>query len=224
MGDLMMRGREERIRSAYRAFRNYYDNAMTGKGLWRNFYAVLWGKVDDWAIRNELFAYLTEDFSGTLLDVPVGTGLFTAEKYRAMKNAEITALDYSEDMLERARRRFEGIDNVVCVQGDVGKLPYADGSFDAVLSMNGFHAFPDKDAAFSETARVLKDGGLFVATFYITGERRLTDLMVNTVLAGRGWFTPPFQTKAELEVILRKYYGVVELDNANSMAISRCIK
>ena len=184
---------------------------------------LLWN-VDDWVVRNKLFAYLPDDFSGKLLDVPVGTGLFTADKYRSMKKAEITALDYSEDMLEQARRRFGEIKNVTCIQGDVGKLSYADGTFDAVLSMNGFHAFPDKEAAFSETARVLKKDGVFISTFYIKKERALTDLMVNLVLARRGWFTPPFWTKAELLEILRKYYRQIEIDNVNSMVVSRCVK
>jgi ubiquinone/menaquinone biosynthesis C-methylase UbiE len=219
-----VRNREKRISGAYRASKNYYDKALTGKGLWSKFYMGFLWKVDDWAIRDRLFAYLPDGFSGRLLDVPVGTGLFTAEKYRSMKNADVTALDYSEDMLERARLRFAGIGNVSCVQGDVGKLPYAEGAFDAVLSMNGFHAFPDKEAAFSETARVLKVGGIFLATFYIKGERKLTDWMVDAVLAKRGWFTPPFWTKAELENILHRHYSVVELDNLNSMVVLWCVK
>ena len=35
------------------------------------------------------------------------------------------------------------------------------GSFDTVLSLNGFHAFPDKEAAYRETFRVLRPGGTF---------------------------------------------------------------
>jgi ubiquinone/menaquinone biosynthesis C-methylase UbiE len=219
-----MRDREKQISDAYHASKNYYDKALAGKGLWSKFYMGFLWKVDDREIRDRLFAHLPDDFSGRMLDVPVGTGLYTAGKYRALKDAEIAAIDYSEDMLEQARQRFEGMKNVACARGDVGKLPYADGEFDAVLSMNGFHAFPNKDAAFSETARVLKEGGMFLATFYIRGERKLTDWMVNTVLVGRGWFTPPFWTKAELESILRGYYSTVELDNVNSMVVLRCVK
>jgi Methylase involved in ubiquinone/menaquinone biosynthesis len=36
------------------------------------------------------------------------------------------------------------------VQGDVGKLTFDDCTFDAVLSMNGFHVFPDKEKAYAE--------------------------------------------------------------------------
>ena len=53
-------------------------------------------------------------------------------------------------------------------QGDVGALPYADGIFDIVLSLNGFHAFPDKEAAYRELFRVLRPSGCF----YVKGEQK----------------------------------------------------
>lgn len=45
----------------------------------------------------------------------------------------------------------------------MGALPYEDGTFDIVLSLNGFHAFPDKEAAYREVFRVLKTrlGGVY---------------------------------------------------------------
>ena len=55
---------------------------------------------------------------------------------------------------EKARRMR--LENVAFRQGDVGALPFEDGSFDTVLSLNGFHAFPDKEAAYRETLRVLQ--------------------------------------------------------------------
>ena len=61
---------------------------------------------------------------------------------------------------EKARRMHLG--NVAFRQGDVGALPFESGSFDAVLSLNGFHAFPDKEAAYREVFRVLRPGGIFV--------------------------------------------------------------
>lgn len=53
-------------------------------------------------------------------------------------------------------------------------------AFDLVVSMNGFHAFPDKQKAFGETWRVLKPGGTFIACFYIWGKSRRTDWLVKT--------------------------------------------
>ena len=54
---------------------------------------------------------------------------------------------------------------------------------DTVVSMNGFHAFPDKQKAFHEIWRVLKPGGDFIACFYIRGKSKRTDWLVKNILA-----------------------------------------
>ena len=77
---------------------------------------------------------------------------------------------------------------------------------DTVVSMNGFHAFPDKQKAFHEIWRVLKPGGDFIACFYIRGKSKRTDWLVKNILAKKGWFSPPFQTEKELRDILQKLY------------------
>ncbi len=85
-----------------------------------------------------------------MLEVPVGTGVLSMPVYERLPDADITCLDYSPDMMEGARRQAEkrSLENVSFMQGDAGKLPFPDGSFDLVLSLNGFHAFPDKEEAF----------------------------------------------------------------------------
>ena len=72
------------------------------------------------------------------------------------------------------------------IQDDVGSLPMADESFDIVVSMKGFHAFPDKRRAFSETWRVLKTGGDFIGCFCIKGKSKRTDWLVRDILAKKG--------------------------------------
>ena len=117
------------------------------------------------------------DFSGELLEVPVGTGVLTMPVYQRLPQAQITCLDYSEEMMAVAKRRAKarGLDHIHFTKGDVGALPFADQSFDLVLSLNGFHAFPDKEAAYQEVWRVLKPGGTFCGCFYIKGENKRTD-------------------------------------------------
>jgi ubiquinone/menaquinone biosynthesis C-methylase UbiE len=143
-----------------------------------------------------------------------------------MTKADITCLDYSEDMLVQARTRFlaNDIGNVTLVQGDVGALPFEDGEFDILLSMNGFHAFPDKDRAFSEMTRVLKKGGKLVACFYIRGRSKITDALVKNVLAKKGWFTPPFDTSGELMKRLERAYEVTNWHIRGSMVYFRAIR
>ena len=150
--------------------------------------------------------------------------MFTERKWARLKNARITCLDYSIDMLAQAEKRLRGYSHIQCVQGDVGKLQMAGEAFDLVVSMNGFHAFPDKQKAFGETWRVLKPGGTFIACFYIWGKSRRTDWLVKNILAKKGWFSPPFQTEDELRAILQCLYRETDVHTDGSMVYFRCVK
>ena len=218
---------DKKIVDAYKLSKNVYDDVLTKNKWWSKLYIhFFWGGVDDLMIAHHVLNMIPHDFAGTLLDVPVGTAVFTAEKYDLLPNAEITCLDYSSDMLMKARERFskKNICNVMCKQGDVGELPFEEESFDIVLSMNGFHAFPDKNAAFKEIARVLKKDGLFCGCFYIKNESRRTDFIVNQVLAKKGWFTPPFFTMAQLREKLAQDYSKVDIKHDKAMVYFQCIK
>ena len=72
--------------------------------------------------------------------------------------------------------------------GDVGTLPFTDGEFDIVLSLNGFHAFPDKEAAYREVFRVLRPGGTFCGCFYVADEHKRTDWFVRHIYEKGGIF------------------------------------
>ena len=156
----------------------------------------------------------------------MGTGVLTMPLYRSLPEAEVTCLDYSADMMKNAERRAGamGVQNVTFVQGDVGKLPFADESFDLVLSLNGFHAFPDKEAAYRETCRVLKPGGIFCGCFYIQGAFKRTDWFIKRLYVPKGYFTPPFETKDSLKERLETLYSEVRVENVQAEGIFRCVK
>ncbi len=215
----------DKIQNAYESSKNIYDDVLTQGNFFSRLYIKLfWSGTDDNEIARKVLSYIPDDFSGKLLDVPVGTAVFTERKWASLKNAHITCLDYSTDMLEQARKRLNGHAHIECIQGDVGNLPMADDSFDIVLSMNGFHAFPDKQKAFRETWRVLKPGGKFIACFYIKGKSGITDWLVKIILSKKGWFTPPFQTEEELRDILQKMYKEIDLHVDGSMVYFCCTK
>lgn len=215
----------DKIQDAYESSKNIYDGVLTqGNFFSRMYIKLFWSGTDDNEIARKVLSYIPDDFSGILLDVPVGTAVFTQRKWSTLKNAHITCLDYSTDMLEQAKRRLDGQAHINFIQGDVGNLQMDDESFDIVLSMNGFHAFPDKQEAFSETCRVLKSGGDFIACFYIREKSKRTDWLVKNILAKKGWFTPPFQTEEELKNTLQKMYKEVELHIDGSMAYFHCVK
>ncbi len=215
----------DKIQNAYESSKNIYDDVLTqGNFFSRMYIQLFWSGTDDKDIARNVLSYIPDDFSGDLLDVPVGTAVFTEHKWASLKNARITCLDYSADMLAQAEKRLAGQAHIRCVQGDVGNLPMDDGSFDIVVSMNGFHAFPDKQKAFSETGRVLRSGGKFIACFYIRGKSKTTDWLVKNVLAKKGWFTPPFQTEEELQALLQKMYKDVDIHVDGSMVYFHCVK
>ena len=215
----------DKIQDAYKTSKNIYDDVLTQGSFFSKLYIkFFWSGTDDNEIARRILSYIPDDFEGSILDVPVGTAVFTERKWKKVSKAKITCLDYSEDMLAQAKNRFENCEHIVCIQGDVGHLPMEIETYDIVLSMNGFHAFPHKEKAFAETHRVLKKDGLFIACFYIKGKSKITDWLVRNILSKKGWFTPPFQTEEELRDILKKLYKNVELYVDGSMVYFKCRK
>jgi demethylmenaquinone methyltransferase/2-methoxy-6-polyprenyl-1,4-benzoquinol methylase len=89
-----------------------------------------------------------------VLDACCGTGDL-ALAARA-EGGEVTGLDFSEEMLKRARRKSNEIE---WVRGDMLRLPFANETFDAVTVGFGVRNVEDLDAAVRELRRVLKPGG-----------------------------------------------------------------
>ena len=224
--------RKSEIQNAYKYLgkeATFYDGMITCSTLTgRAVCKVVWnmGPEENTRYLELAMAGIPDDFRGNMLEVPVGTGVLTMPVYKTLPDAEITCLDYSADMMAVAQRRAEtmGLTNVQFRQGDVGALPFEDGSFDLVLSLNGFHAFPDKDAAFLETLRVLKPGGIFCGCFYIAEQNKRTDLFINHLYVPKGFFTSPCDTAASLYKRLSSLYEGVKLETVESMACFICRK
>lgn len=223
--------RKETIRNAYRltGSNDFYDGMITcstlpGKAVCRLVWGMNKAECDDYLAR--ALSGIPEDFSGKLLEVPVGTGSLTMPVYQTLPRAEITCLDYSPDMMAQAREKAERLrlKNVALEQGDVGALPYGDGSFDIVLSLNGFHAFPDKEAAYRETFRVLKPGGTFCGCFYVKGKYPRTDWFIRHAYEPAKFFTPPYETVTSLQTRLNGLYETAMVGSLKGIAWFVCRK
>lgn len=98
-----------------------------------------------------------------VLDMGCGTGRFTvpmAEKVR-----KVAGLDLCPSMIEKAREKAAGRGvHIDFNEGDMTSLPYKDASFDVVTSMVALMHIPleQRQAAFSEAARVLRPGGRMI--------------------------------------------------------------
>ncbi|MBA4388433.1 MAG: SAM-dependent methyltransferase [Verrucomicrobia bacterium] len=116
--------------------------------------------------------FFARNISGRHLDVPIGEGTLLSlallwRKICRKPQAQITGVDYSRNMVERATENFEKDSNIKVQWGDVGRLPFEAGSFASVNIPNGFHCFPDPEGALKELHRVLAPGGTLAANILL---------------------------------------------------------
>ena len=84
----------DKIQNAYETSKNIYDDVLTQRNIFSKLYIKLfWSGTDDNDIARKVLSYVPDDFSGKLLDVPVGTAIFTENKWSSLKNAPIVILD-----------------------------------------------------------------------------------------------------------------------------------
>lgn len=97
-----------------------------------------------------------------VLDVGSGAGVDSlVAALMVGTEGSVTGLDMTPEMLDKARRGAEelGLANVTFVEGEAESMPFADASFDAIVSNGVIDLIPDKDAVFGELFRVLAPGG-----------------------------------------------------------------
>jgi len=111
------------------------------------------------AAAEEFVAQLPVPAGARVLDVACGTGNTAIPL--AQRGAIVTGVDIAPNLLAQARERAaaEGVE-VTFDEGDAEHLPYADASFDAVVTMFGAMFAPRPELVASELARVLRPGGL----------------------------------------------------------------
>ena len=146
--------------------------AALGAGLWWRKhpspcpYALrLWVQVPHPIISRSRLKRVLEPRPGErILEIGPGTGYYTMDLAEWIGDGELEILDIQPEMLEHTMRRVRSraLTNVSSSQADATNLPYADGSFDAVLLVTVFGEIPDGDAALRQVRRVLRPGGRLI--------------------------------------------------------------
>lgn len=110
----------------------------------------------------DLVARLAAKPPGDVLEIACGTGIVTKRLRERLDPAvPLVASDLSKAMLEYARAKI-ALPGIEWREADACNLPFADGSFGAVVCAFGVMFVPDKTAAFREARRVLRAGGTFL--------------------------------------------------------------
>ncbi len=97
-----------------------------------------------------------------VLDVGCGAGTDTlVAAQMVVPDGHVTGIDMTPEMLAKARAAAAelGATNVEFVESEAERLPFADASFDVVISNGVIDLIPEKDSVFAELFRVLRPGG-----------------------------------------------------------------
>lgn len=154
----------ETIKKRYNRIAKYYDafEALMEKGQIRKWRALIWKQVH-----------------GKVLEVGVGTGK-NIPYYP--DNTEVTAIDFSEKMLEKAREKATLLKKAVDLRlMDVQNLEFPDDSFDTVITTFVFCSVPNPIKGLQEIKRVLKKDGRIIMLEHVRSANPLMGIMMDFI-------------------------------------------
>ncbi|WP_311195543.1 class I SAM-dependent methyltransferase [Planococcus sp. 107-1] len=134
---------------------NNYWNKIIYK-LWSPVYDIFFNAGPFLAARKNVFHGITINPQQQVLVVGVGTGADL--ELLDLDGMEITAIDYSEDMLNQARKKFKD-SSIQFIEMDAQQMTFADNQFDVVIGILILSVVPHAEDCFKEMERVLKPGG-----------------------------------------------------------------
>lgn len=129
---------------------------------------------ESWFVAGPLLQALAAIEEPVVLDVATGTGRLPLALFRDRFQGQVVGLDLSLGMLRQARFRLASYrEQVSLVWQDASHLPFDDGAFDAVVSLESLEFMPRPLDVLDEMVRVLAPGGVLMLTNRVGHEARL---------------------------------------------------
>ncbi|KAJ1268384.1 hypothetical protein BS78_07G130800 [Paspalum vaginatum] len=159
----------ESMPAATEMFRTPLVSFLYERGWRQNF---IWGGFPGLEREFEMAqTYLKPAAGGTIVDASCGSGLFSRLFVKSGLYSLVVALDFSENMLKQLNEyvKQENIsdERLALVRADISRLPFVSGSIDAVHAGAAIHCWPSPACAVAEISRVLRPGGIFVASTFV---------------------------------------------------------
>ena len=138
----------------------------------------------------------------TVLDIGCGGGNTLARMAERVTEGHLVGIDYAETSVEASRAFNAGLieaGRMEILHGSVEHLPFADGHFDAVVTVESFYFWPSPEESLKEVARVIRRGGTFLLLAEIYGRDDLPE-GIRAKIAGYDLTNP---TPEEFERLVR---------------------
>jgi len=194
------RGRYDRIAPVY----DFFEGMMERR--YRPWRKMLWEKVE----------------GKRVLEVGVGTGK-NFPYYPG--GVDITAIDFSEKMLARARKKAakQGI-KVNLLQGDAQKLDFPDNSFDTVVATFVFCSVPDPVKGLMEVERVSRPGGQVLLLEHVLSAKRVLAALMKLTNPIVKRLMGPSITRRTVENVIKSGLIVVRVTDLDNVGIFKLIE
>jgi methionine biosynthesis protein metW len=124
-------------------------------------------RLVDWGL-----AHIDLHASDTVLDIGCGGGNMLARMAERVTEGHLTGIDYAETSVEASRKFNTALvdaGRMEILHGSVEALPFDDGHFDVVVTVESFYFWPKPEECLKEVARVIKPGGTFLLLADIYG-------------------------------------------------------
>lgn len=128
---------------------------------------------EEWFLARPLCKALASVERPLVLDVATGTGRLAEALFRLLEfDGHVVGLDLSRGMLAQAQRKLAAFaERTLWIWADAVELPFASDVFDAVACLEALEFMPDPAQVVREMVRVLRPGGIFLATNRVGLER-----------------------------------------------------
>ena len=152
-------------------------------------------KMADWGM-----SHLPEISPGYVVDLGCGAGRNAGELLKRYRDAKVTALDYSDLSVQKAKeynQEMIAAGRCAVQQGDVSHLTLEEGKYDLATAFETVYFWPGLEKCFEQVAKVLKAGGYFLIVNESDG-KDATGLKFEKIIDGMKTYTVE-----EIEAALR---------------------